>query len=55
VLVLQIIRTYIQSGNVVFDYKVADSAKLSAQDGAAIRKSHGFEPKVLLLVAAKLE
>jgi uncharacterized protein (DUF1697 family) len=52
---LQNIRTYIQSGNVVFQCKAADAAKLSAQIGAAIRKSHGFEPRVLLLDAAKLE
>jgi uncharacterized protein (DUF1697 family) len=52
---LQNIRTYIQSGNVAFDSKAADAAKLSAQIGAAIHKSHGFEPQVLLLDAARLE
>ena len=52
---LQNIRTCIQSGNVVFEGKAADAAKLSAQIGAAIRKSHGFEPQVLLLDADRLE
>jgi uncharacterized protein (DUF1697 family) len=52
---LQNIRTCIQSGNVVFQSKSTDTAKLSAQIGAAIRKSHGFAPQVLLLDAARLE
>lgn len=51
---LQNIRTYIQSGNVVFQGKAVDAAQLAAQIGAAIRKSHGFEPRVLLLDAARL-
>jgi len=51
---LQNIRTYIQSGNVVFQGKAVDAAQLSAQIGAAIRKSRGFEPRVLLLDAARL-
>lgn len=52
---LQNIRTYIQSGNVVFDGKANDKVKLTAQIGAAIRNSHGFEPKILLLDVARLE
>lgn len=52
---LQNIRTYIQSGNVVFRARAGDAAQLAAQIGAAIRKSHGFEPKVLLLDAVGLE
>lgn len=51
---LKNIRTYIQSGNVVFDGK-GEPAALAAKMGAAIRKSHGFEPKVLVLDAARLE
>ncbi len=51
---LQNIRTYIQSGNVVFEGK-GKATELAAKMGTAIRKSHGFEPRVLLLDAAKLE
>lgn len=51
---LQSIKTYIQSGNVVFRRKTTDT-QLAARIAAAIKKSHGFEPKVLLLDAAKLE
>lgn len=51
---LKNIRTYIQSGNVVFDGK-GEPAALAAKMGAAIKKNHGFEPKVLVLDAARLE
>jgi uncharacterized protein (DUF1697 family) len=51
---LKNIRTYIQSGNVVFDGK-GEPAALAAKMGVAIKKSHGFEPKVLVLDAARLE
>ena len=46
---LQNIKAYIQSGNAVFQSKVADTAKLAKTISAAIKKSHGFEPQVLLL------
>jgi uncharacterized protein (DUF1697 family) len=52
---LEDIRTYIQSGNVVFRGKPVDSKNLAAKISAAIGKSHGFEPRVLLLDATKLE
>lgn len=52
---LRDIRTYIQSGNVVFSGKEEDKIKLAAKIGATIRKSHGFEPWVLLLEADALE
>ena len=51
---LKNIRTYIQSGNVVFEGK-GDTSMLAARMGSAIKKSHGFEPWVLLLDAAGLE
>jgi len=51
---LQNIRTYIQSGNVVFESKSQNLDQLADMMTAAISKSHGFEPKVLLLDAAKL-
>lgn len=52
---LQNVRTYIQSGNVVFQDKANDAAKRAAQIGAAIMHSHGFAPKVMLLEATALE
>jgi uncharacterized protein (DUF1697 family) len=52
---LRDIRTYIQSGNVVFSGKQEDKIKLAARTSAAINKSHGFEPWVLLLEADALE
>jgi uncharacterized protein (DUF1697 family) len=52
---LRDIRTYIQSGNVVFTGKDADRDKLASRISATIKKSHGFEPWVLLLETAALE
>lgn len=52
---LRDIRTYIQSGNVVFSGKQEDKTKLAARISAALKKSHGFEPWVLLLEAEALK
>jgi len=49
------VRTYIQSGNVVFRHDLRFAAELAGKIGAAIRESHGFEPRVLVLEAAELE
>lgn len=49
------VETYIQSGNVVFQGKAVDTALLSKKIGAAISKSHGFEPWVRLLEMPMLE
>ena len=43
------VKTYIQSGNVLLSHKETDTEKLSKKISASIKKSHGFEPKVLLL------
>jgi uncharacterized protein (DUF1697 family) len=43
------VRTYIQSGNAVFQSPAMNSAQLSRQLAAEIKKRHGFEPHVLLL------
>lgn len=51
---LQDIKTYIQSGNVIFRSKAADTTLLAKKIGAAIRMSHGFESQVLLLDSAAL-
>lgn len=49
------VRTYIQSGNVVFTKDGAKAPQLSKLIGAAVRNDKGFEPKVLLLSAQELE
>jgi len=49
------VRTYIQSGNAVFQSNDRNASRLSERIGAEIRKSHGFEPKVLLLEPKDLE
>src|SRR5687768_3421784 len=49
------VQTYIQSGNVVFRSAIDDAARLSKQLTAAVSKSHGFEPRVLVRTLAELE
>ena len=46
---LQDVRTYIQSGNVVFHGDVVDRRALSDRISAAIEERYGFAPQVLLL------
>ena len=48
------VRTYIQSGNVIFSCDAALAAKLPAEIGAAILKRFGFEPPVVLRSADEL-
>jgi len=43
------VKTYIQSGNAVFQNEEENPALLSNRIRAAIKKSHGFEPQVFLL------
>jgi uncharacterized protein (DUF1697 family) len=43
------VKTYIQSGNAVFQNEEEDPSLLSNRIRAAIKNSHGFEPQVLLL------
>jgi uncharacterized protein (DUF1697 family) len=43
------VRTYIQSGNAVFQSAARNPSQLSTQLAAEIKKRHGFEPHVLLL------
>jgi uncharacterized protein (DUF1697 family) len=45
----QQVRTYIQSGNAVFQHAETSPAHLSGQLAAEIRKHHGFEPHILIL------
>lgn len=49
------VKTYIQSGNAVFQHEAASPAQLSGRIGAAIQASRGFEPEILLLDVADLE
>lgn len=52
---LQNVRTYIQSGNVVFRSSDDNAAELSSTIRAAINERHGFEPHLLLLGLDELE
>lgn len=52
---LESVRTYIQSGNVVFQTEEPDLSRLSGRITSAIQKSHGFEPRVLLLGIEELD
>ena len=49
------VQTYIQSGNVIFRSASSDAARLEKQLTAVVSKSHGFEPRVLVLTRAELE
>jgi uncharacterized protein (DUF1697 family) len=42
------IKTYVQSGNVVFQSEAQDISKLGEKIGAAIEQQHGFESQVLI-------
>ena len=43
------VRTYIQSGNVVFESDETDSAAMALRISAAVEQSHGFSTRVLVL------
>ena len=49
------VKTYIQSGNAVFESKVNNTSQLSKKIIAEIKKSRGFEPHVLLLRLEEME
>lgn len=49
------VRTYIQSGNCVFEAVEADGAKLSAQIASTIKGKFGFEPTIMALTKTSLE
>lgn len=52
---LENVRTYIQSGNVVFESSGKVSPTLEAEIAATIEDRHGFRPQVLLLEIDQLE
>src|SRR5512140_2733934 len=43
------VKTYIQSGNAVFESEITDTSRLSSNIGIEIKKRCGFQPFVLLL------
>src|SRR5262245_16729481 len=49
------VRTYIQSGNAVFQSAASDPERLAKKIGGAIAKLRGFEPRVLVLTGAELK
>jgi len=49
------VKTYIQSGNVIFRYRHTDTANLSEKIGMEIRKRFGFEPHILVITLSDLE
>jgi uncharacterized protein (DUF1697 family) len=49
------VETYIQSGNAVFQNEEVNASLLSDRIRTAIERSHGFEPRVLLLEIEDME
>ncbi len=52
---LQKVRTYIQSGNVIFEHAGTDPASLANQLGQIILQQFGFEVEVIVTTPAELE
>jgi uncharacterized protein (DUF1697 family) len=51
----QNVRTYIQSGNAVFESDASDASRLSKSISTEIEKRRGFAPHILLLSLQELE
>lgn len=49
------VKTYIQSGNAVFQSREKDASRLSAKIGVEIKKRLGFQPGVFLLELEEIE
>lgn len=49
------VKTFIQSGNVVFEAGTADLSKFSEEIGEAVRARFGFRPAVILRTKAELD
>jgi uncharacterized protein (DUF1697 family) len=49
------VRSYIQSGNVVFRSSKGSSRELARRIGSLVLKSQGFEPKVLVMRVGELQ
>lgn len=52
---LQNVKTYIQTGNVIFQTTEENASRLPGKISAEIMKRHGFEPRVLLLKIGELQ
>lgn len=52
---LEKVKTYIQSGNVVFEYGDGDLDALGTRISAEIDRSHGFSPRVFILPLEQLQ
>jgi uncharacterized protein (DUF1697 family) len=48
------VQTYIQSGNVIFRSAISDAARLEKRLTAAVSRSHGFQPCVVVLTRGEL-
>ena len=51
----QNVKTYVQSGNAVFQSKETSAPMLSNTISATIKEDHGFEPQVLLLELEEMQ
>lgn len=49
------VKTYIQSGNVVFRSPLSDASRVATRLSTAVANSRGFEPHVLILTRKELE
>ncbi len=49
------VKTYIQSGNVVFQSASKDISNLSKRIGMDVREHYGFEPHILVISLAEIE
>lgn len=49
------VKTYIQSGNVLFRCPIADASRVATRLRTAVAKSRGFEPNVMILTLKELE
>lgn len=52
---LEAVKTYIQSGNIVFQSVEQNSSEIASQISAAIQNSHGFSPRTLVLGLKEFE
>jgi uncharacterized protein (DUF1697 family) len=50
---LKEVRTYIQSGNIVFKAKERDAARLASRIESAIERTYGFRPDVVIRTTAE--
>ncbi|MFT5142892.1 MAG: hypothetical protein ACI80V_002004 [Rhodothermales bacterium] len=46
---LKNVRSYIQSGNVIFDSAAGTASSLAERIGALVHKQHGFQPSIFIL------